>query len=78
MQSGSPFPIGDITHGQKYYDFIVNETGGAGASDALQSLRELPYDKFKAAIDDAPSIFSYKVRGVALSSNSALNVTASC
>lgn len=61
MQSGSPIPVGDISHGQKYYDFIIDRTGCAGSPDTLQCLREIPYDKLKAAMDDTPSIFAYQV-----------------
>ncbi|OAX36717.1 alpha/beta-hydrolase [Rhizopogon vinicolor AM-OR11-026] len=60
MDSGSPIPIGDITHGQGYYDFIVTQTGCAGSSDTLQCLREVPYDTLKSAIDDTPNIMSYQ------------------
>lgn len=62
MESGSPVPVGDITNGQKYYDFIVDHTGCSGASDTLQCLRAVPYKAFKAAMDGTPSIFSYQVR----------------
>ncbi|KAI0322091.1 carotenoid ester lipase precursor [Amylostereum chailletii] len=60
MQSGSPPPVGDITHGQKYYDAIVSETGCSGSSDTLQCLREVPYDTLKNAADNSPSLFSYQ------------------
>jgi len=60
MQSGSPIPVGDITHGQKYYDFLVDQTGCASSSDTLQCLRNVPYATLKAAMDDTPSIFSYE------------------
>ncbi|KAJ3486531.1 hypothetical protein NLI96_g4177 [Meripilus lineatus] len=61
MQSGSPLPVGDITNGQKYYDALVAQTNCSGATDTLQCLREAPYDKLKAAVDDSPSVFSYQV-----------------
>lgn len=61
MQSGSPIPVGDITHGQPYYDSIVEGTGCSGASDTLQCLRGVSYDSLKAAVDATPSIFSYQV-----------------
>ncbi|KZV64181.1 carotenoid ester lipase precursor [Peniophora sp. CONT] len=60
MQSGSPLPVGDIVHGQKYYDALVDATGCSGSSDTLQCLREVPYDKLNAAVNEAPSIFSYQ------------------
>ena len=61
MQSGSPIPVGDISHGQKYYDAIVNETGCSGAADTLQCLRDLPYATLKDAVDNSPMIFTYQV-----------------
>ncbi|KAH9030327.1 carotenoid ester lipase precursor [Lactarius pseudohatsudake] len=53
MQSGSPTPIGDITHGQKYYDDLVERTGCSGSSDTLACLRAAPYEKLKATIDSS-------------------------
>ena len=61
MQSGSPQPTGDITEGQSTYDFLVAETGCAGAQDTLQCLRAAPYATLKAAIDKTPGFFSYQV-----------------
>ncbi|KAK7025565.1 hypothetical protein VNI00_015918 [Paramarasmius palmivorus] len=60
MQSGSPIPVGDIANGQKYYDAIVTETGCSGSADTLQCLREVPYQKLKAAINNSPGIFAYQ------------------
>ncbi|EGN97860.1 hypothetical protein SERLA73DRAFT_109097 [Serpula lacrymans var. lacrymans S7.3] len=60
MQSGSPIPVGDITKGQTYYDFLVDQTGCSGALDTLQCLREVPYDILKSAVDRTPNIFSYQ------------------
>ncbi|KAI0036265.1 carotenoid ester lipase precursor [Vararia minispora EC-137] len=60
MQSGSPIPVGDITHGQTYYDFIVGQTGCASSSDTLQCLRGVPYQTLKDAVDKTPDIFSYQ------------------
>ncbi|KAH9060195.1 Alpha/Beta hydrolase protein [Lactarius vividus] len=53
MQSGSPTPIGDITHGQQYYDDLVERTGCSGSSDTLACLRAAPYEKLKAIIDSS-------------------------
>ncbi|EKM55972.1 uncharacterized protein PHACADRAFT_256969 [Phanerochaete carnosa HHB-10118-sp] len=58
MESGSPIPVGDITHGQKYYDALVSETGCSGAADTLQCLREVPFDALMAAVNQSPSIDS--------------------
>ncbi|KAF5376939.1 hypothetical protein D9615_007293 [Tricholomella constricta] len=60
MQSGSPIPVADITHGQKYYDAIVSQTGCAGSSDTLACLRTVPYKTLKAAVDRSPGIFDYQ------------------
>jgi len=62
MQSGSALPLGDITHGQKYFNALVAQTGCASASDALHCLRGVPYAQLKAAIDSTPNIFSYQAR----------------
>ena len=61
MESGSPIPTGDITHGQSDYDKLVAETGCTGAADTLQCMREVPYDTFKKAADASPSMFSPQV-----------------
>lgn len=58
MQSGSPTPIGDITRGQRYYDFIVDETLCKESSDALDCLRGVPEDALQAAVARTPSFSS--------------------
>ncbi|KAG2125805.1 Alpha/Beta hydrolase protein [Suillus clintonianus] len=60
MESGSPIPVGDITHGQGYYDFIVNQTGCAGSSDTLDCLRDVPYDTLMDVVNQTPNLFSYQ------------------
>ncbi|KXN88429.1 Lipase 1 [Leucoagaricus sp. SymC.cos] len=60
MESGAPIPVGDIENGQIYYDAIVKDTGCSGSADTLQCLREISFDKLKAAIDATPSIFDYQ------------------
>ncbi|KAJ8519353.1 hypothetical protein ONZ45_g3707 [Pleurotus djamor] len=60
MQSGSPIPVGDITHGQPYYDAIVRDAGCSGSSDTLACLRTVPYSRLKTAIDNTPFIFDYQ------------------
>ncbi|TFK70529.1 carotenoid ester lipase precursor [Pluteus cervinus] len=60
MQSGSPVPVGDITNGQQYYDFMVAQTGCSSASDTLECLRGVPYAAFKAALDQSPGIYAYQ------------------
>ena len=61
MQSGSPIPVGDIEHGQKYYDALVSETGCTGASDTLQCLREVPFETLTDAVNQSPSDSSFQV-----------------
>lgn len=53
MQSGSPIPVADITHGQKYYDAVVSQTGCSGSADTLACLRTVPFKTLKAAIDQS-------------------------
>ncbi|KAF9220267.1 alpha/beta-hydrolase [Gyrodon lividus] len=60
MESGSPISVGDITHGQKYYDALVYETGCSTACDTLQCLREVPYETLLNAMNQSPGIFSHQ------------------
>jgi carboxylesterase type B len=61
MESGAPIPVGDITHGQIYYDNLVSETGCSSSSDTLSCLRTVPYAKLKAAMDHTPGVLGYEV-----------------
>ena len=63
MQSGGPIPVGDIEHGQQYYDFMVERTGCGKHQDTLDCLRRVPYATFKKAMDESPNMFAYQVRG---------------
>lgn len=60
MQSGGPIPVGSVANGQVYYDQIVASTGCSGSADTLQCLREVAYDRLKAAVDGTPGTFSYQ------------------
>ncbi|EIW81564.1 carotenoid ester lipase precursor [Coniophora puteana RWD-64-598 SS2] len=60
MNSGSPIPVGDITEGQQYYDYLVDQTGCSGASDTLDCLRGVDYDELMKAVGGTPFIFSYQ------------------
>ncbi|KAF5376472.1 hypothetical protein D9615_008628 [Tricholomella constricta] len=60
LQSGSPIPVADITHGQKYYDAIISQTGCSSSSDSLACLRTVPYKTLKAAINQSPGILDYQ------------------
>lgn len=58
MQSGSPIPVGDITHGQQFYEDLVNKTDCAQAADTLQCLREVPFDMLMDAVNQSPIPFT--------------------
>ncbi|KAI0060454.1 carotenoid ester lipase precursor [Artomyces pyxidatus] len=60
MQSGSPTPIGSITHGQPYYDGLVKGVGCSGAADTLHCLRHAPIAKLRAAINASPGLYAYQ------------------
>ncbi|KAI9450245.1 carotenoid ester lipase precursor [Russula earlei] len=60
MQSGGPIPVGDIEHGQQYYDFMVQKTGCSAANNTLDCLRRVPYSTFKRAMDESPNFFAYQ------------------
>ena len=64
MESGSPIPVGDITHGQKYYDALVKNTGCSTSVDTLACLRTVPLDTLRTEVNDAPGIFSFQVSQV--------------
>ncbi|KAA1472208.1 alpha/beta-hydrolase [Dentipellis sp. KUC8613] len=59
MESGTAIPVGDISHGQHYYDALVNGTGCSGSQDTLECLRHVPYDQLKPLVDQTPSYASY-------------------
>ncbi|EIM86931.1 carotenoid ester lipase precursor [Stereum hirsutum FP-91666 SS1] len=62
MQSGSPFPVGDIagTKPQAVYDSIVDRAGCSNATDTLQCLRELPFSVFNDVSNETFSSFSFQ------------------
>ena len=62
MQSGGPIPVGDIEHGQLYYDILVKNAACDKSPDTLECLRNIPYDRFKYAIDISPDFFAYQVK----------------
>lgn len=61
MQSGGPIPVGDIEHGQKYYDALVKNAACDNSPDTLQCLRSVPYARFKYAMDLSPNFFAHQV-----------------
>ncbi|KAH9057408.1 Alpha/Beta hydrolase protein [Lactarius vividus] len=40
--SGGPIPVGDIEHGQQYYDFMIEKTGCGNSRNTLDCLRKVP------------------------------------
>ncbi|TFK24286.1 carotenoid ester lipase [Coprinopsis marcescibilis] len=60
MQSGSPIPVGNITGGQPYYDFLVSNTGCSGSNDTISCLRDVPLSNLTEAINQTPGLFSYQ------------------
>ena len=54
-ESGSVFPTQDLSAGQPYYDFIVNQTGCAGSSDTLACLRTVPFQDLLDAVNLTPN-----------------------
>ncbi|TFY80547.1 hypothetical protein EWM64_g3464 [Hericium alpestre] len=65
MEDGTLLPVGDISHGQKYYDTLVQQTGCSNASDTLECLRQAPYDLLKAAVGQTPAVTSYQAVNLA-------------
>ena len=61
MMSGAASSVGNMTAGQKYYDFLVEETGCGKYVDTLNCLRQVPISTLKSAVDKTPSYFSYQV-----------------
>lgn len=62
MQSGAPVAVGDITHGQPFFDQFVKDTGCSGAKDVLECLRSVSEEDFQAAADKSPPIIGFRVR----------------
>jgi acetylcholinesterase len=60
MQSGSPTPVGDLSNGQPFYDFLVEQTNCSGSYDTLECLRTVPYEELIAAVNLTPSLFSFQ------------------
>ncbi|KAF4999318.1 hypothetical protein FGRMN_2546 [Fusarium graminum] len=61
MNSGSIVPAEPVdgAKGQAIYDAVVKEGGCSGASDTLECLRDLSYDKFLNAANSVPGLLSY-------------------
>ena len=58
-ESGSVLPTQDLSAGQPYYDFIVNQTGCVRSSDTLACLRTVPFQDMLDAVNLTPNIFGF-------------------
>ncbi|KAF8154264.1 sterol esterase [Crassisporium funariophilum] len=65
MESGSPSVLPDITEQQKYFDQLVGGTNCSSAADALTCLRDAPFDKLMAAMNEIPSFLSFQTLDLA-------------
>ncbi|KAA1472207.1 alpha beta-hydrolase [Dentipellis sp. KUC8613] len=65
MESLTTLPVGDVSHGQPYYDALVEATGCGDSLDTLECLRQVPYDQLKPLIDRTPSFESYQAFNLA-------------
>ncbi|EAU81840.2 carotenoid ester lipase [Coprinopsis cinerea okayama7 len=59
MQSGGPIPWNPIEAGQEPFDTLARDTGCFEASDKIACLRDLPYERFHAAVMKAPDLLGY-------------------
>jgi acetylcholinesterase len=58
-ESGSVLPTLDLSAGQPYYDFIVNQTSCARSSDTLACLRTVPFQDLLDAVNQTPNIWGF-------------------
>src|SRR5258708_7254795 len=66
-QSGAPVPVGNMTHGQDVYNFIVSKSiCVAEPADSLNCLRRLPYGVLRNIVDHLPAYYFPRVDGVFL------------
>lgn len=61
-ESGAPIPICSYTHGQKWYDGVVDATDCTAGKDTLEYLREADVEVLQAYFVITPSKESYEVR----------------
>jgi len=59
MQSGAQVPIGDITHGQPFFDALVANVGCTGSPDVIECLRNVSEEAFQDAVNASPGIISF-------------------
>ncbi|KAJ6468980.1 carotenoid ester lipase precursor [Mycena vitilis] len=59
MVSGSQITSGTVADGQPDYDSLVAVNNCTGSIDTLDCLRRVPFDAFKATVDNTTNMFSY-------------------
>ncbi|KAJ7629744.1 sterol esterase [Mycena polygramma] len=59
MVSGSQITTGTVADGQPDYDRLVAANNCTGSIDPLDCLRRVPFDAFKATVDNTTNMFSY-------------------
>ncbi|TDL19967.1 carotenoid ester lipase precursor [Rickenella mellea] len=57
LESGSPYPVGNASLSQPFYDRLVVDAGCATALDTLNCLANVPLAKLTAAINLSPNFF---------------------
>ncbi|KAF9055813.1 carotenoid ester lipase [Panaeolus papilionaceus] len=60
LQSGGPIPVGDTSHGQKYYNYLSEQSNCANAPDTFECMRQVPFAQYQALVDTTPDILSYE------------------
>lgn len=62
IQSGTLFPVGDVTPGEKHYDDLVLRTSRLHTEDTLDYLRRTPCESLGAATGTSVGVFDYTAR----------------
>ncbi|KAJ6451387.1 carotenoid ester lipase precursor [Mycena vitilis] len=57
--SGSPISTGSVADGQPHYDGLVAANNCTHTKDTLACLRRVPFDAFKASVDNTTNLFSF-------------------
>ncbi|KAF8984765.1 carotenoid ester lipase precursor [Cyathus striatus] len=65
MQSGTLKPLYDIKDKQSVYDQLVSDTGCGGSQDTFACLRDTPFDTLMAAVNNTPSLSTYRSMQIA-------------
>ncbi|KAK7055867.1 carboxylic ester hydrolase [Favolaschia claudopus] len=59
LLSGSPFSTGTVADGQSTYNELLAANNCSEAKDTLDCLRRVPFDDFKATVDNTTNLLSY-------------------